>query len=268
MSVPTASPIRYVVADGVGTVALDRPAEMNSLTLSTKVALRDALHEAAADSAVRCVVLRGAGRAFCVGQDLQEHLAGMASEEDPYGSASTVEDHYNPIATAIATMPKPVIAAVNGIAAGAGASMAFAADFRVVARSAGFNTAFAAIAFSCDTGASWTLPRLVGTTRATDLLMRPRTISADEALEIGVATSVVDDDAFDEAVATLAHELAHGPTLAYGAIKRSLAFSATHDLATSLQHEGQKMALTAASSDHAAAVKAFLAKEKPEFTGR
>lgn len=268
MSVPETPPIRYEVADGVATVTLDRPAAMNSLTLATKVALRDALHAAAADSAVRCVVLTGTGRGFCVGQDLQEHVTGMTSDDDPYGGSSTVDDHYNPIATAIATMPKPVIAAVNGIAAGAGASMTFAADFRIVKRSAGFNTAFAAIAFSCDTGASWTLPRLVGPTRATDLLMRPRTISADEALEIGIATSVVDDDAFDDAVAALALELAQGPTLAYGAIKRAVAFSATHDLPSSLEHEGQKMALTGASADHVVAVKAFLAKEKPEFTGR
>jgi 2-(1,2-epoxy-1,2-dihydrophenyl)acetyl-CoA isomerase len=98
--------------------------------------------------------------------------------------------------------------------------------------------------------------------------MRPRTVGADEALEIGLATSVVDDEAFDAAVGDLARELADGPTLAYGAIKRALAFSATHDLATSLEHEGQKMAMTAASSDHAVAVEAFLAKQKPRFTGR
>ena len=267
MSDSPTPPIRYEVAAGVATVTLDRPAEMNSLTLATKVALRDALHAAAADDAVRCVVLTGTGRAFCVGQDLQEHVSGLTGEQD-LGGSTTVVDHYNPIATAIATMPKPVVAAVNGIAAGAGASIAFASDFRVLKRSAGFNTAFAGIAFSCDTGASWTLPRLVGQGRAMDLLMRPRTISADEALAIGLATSVVDDDDFDAAVATLAAELAQGPTLAYGAIKRAVAFSATHDLPSSLEHEGQKMAITGASSDHAVAVEAFLAKQKPVFTGR
>lgn len=261
------SPISYDVVDGVATVTLRRPDRMNSLTLPAKIALRDALHSAAADSAVRCVVVTGSGRAFCVGQDLREHVAGMQGDAT-MGSSTTVADHYNPIATAIATMPKPVVAAVNGIAAGAGSSIAFAADFRVLKRSAGFNTAFAGIAFSCDTGASWTLPRLVGHGRATDLLMRPRTIGAEEALAIGLATSVVDDDAFDTAVATLAAELAHGPTLAYGAIKRALAFSATHDLPSSLQHEGDKMAMTAASSDHRAAVEAFLDKEQPVFTGR
>lgn len=268
MSTPDSQPVDYQVADGVATVRLSRPDEMNSLTLETKVRLRDALHEAAADSAVRCVVLTGSGRAFCVGQDLREHVTGMEAGDDPLGGSTTVAEHYNPIATAIATMPKPVIAAVNGIAAGAGSSIAFAADFRVLARSAGFNTAFAAIAFSCDTGASWTLPRLVGQARAVDLLMRPRTVGADEALALGLATTVVDDDAFDEAVSALATELAQGPTLAYGAIKRAVAFSATHDLPSSLEHEGQKMAITGASTDHVVAVEAFLAKEKPVFTGR
>ena len=263
MSTPDDSPITYEVADGVATVTLARPDAMNSLTLTAKVALRDALHAAAADSAVRCVVLTGSGRAFCVGQDLREHVA-----RDPADGMNTVVEHYNPIVTAIATMPKPVIAAVNGIAAGAGSSMAFAADFRVLASSAGFNTAFAAIAFSCDTGASWTLPRLVGQARAIDLLMRPRTVGAQEALELGLATSVVDDEAFEAAVAALATELAQGPTLAYGAIKRAVAYSATHDLPSSLEHEGQKMALTAGSADHQVAVQAFLAKEKPVYSGR
>lgn len=267
MTVPDDTPITYETGDGIATIRLIRPAQMNSLTLSTKVALRDALHAAAADSAVRCVVLTGSGRAFCVGQDLREHVAGMQGD-DSFGSATTMVEHYNPIVTAIATMPKPVIAAVNGIAAGAGSSIAFAADFRVLNRSAGFNTAFAAIAFSCDTGASWTLPRLVGHARATDLLMRPRTVGADEALSLGLATAVVDDDAFEAEVASLAAELANGPTLAYGAIKRALAFSATHDLASSLEHEGQKMALTGASADHRVAVEAFLAKQKPVYTGR
>lgn len=264
MSTPS---VTYNIADGVATVTLSRPDGMNSLTLDAKIALRDTLHEAAADSSVRCVVITGSGRAFCVGQDLQEHVAGL-SGEDPYGSSTTVLDHYNPIATAIATMPKPVVAAVNGIAAGAGASIALVSDFRVLKRSAGFNTAFAGIAFSCDTGASWTLPRLIGQGRALDLLLRPRTISADEALAIGLATSVVDDDEFDDAVAALATELAHGPTLAYGAIKRAVAFSATHDLPSSLAHEEQKMSLTHASADHRVAVDAFLAKERPVFTGR
>lgn len=267
MSNPSTLPITYEVVDGVGTVTFNRPDAMNSLTLATKIALRDALHEAAADSEVRCVVLTGTGRAFCVGQDLKEHVAQLTGDE-PVPLGDTVTEHYNPTVTAIATMPKPVIAAVNGIAAGAGSSLAFAADFRLLRRSAGFNLAFAGIALSCDTGASWTLPRLVGFGRATELLLQPRTIPADEAYALGLATRVIDDEDFEAEVAALARSLADGPTLAYASIKRSLAFSASNDLPTSLDQEAQKMALTGKSADHLVAVKAFLAKEKPSFTGR
>lgn len=266
MTDPSAPPVTYQVVDGVGTVTFNRPDSMNSLTLATKVALRDSLHAAAADSAVRCVVLTGTGRAFCVGQDLKEHVADLQRENPSLGT--TVVEHYNPTVTAIATMPKPVIAAVNGVAAGAGSSLAFAADFRLVRRSAGFNLAFAGIALSCDTGSSWTLPRLVGYGKATELLMQPRTIPADEAYALGLATKVIDDEDFDDEVAALARSLADGPTLALASIKRALAFSATNDLPASLEHEAQKMTLTGASADHLTAVQAFLAKEKPVFTGR
>lgn len=258
------APVTRTDAQGVATLTLARPEGMNSLTLATKIALRDELHAVAADSSVRAVVLTGSGRAFCVGQDLKEHVSDL--EKGPL--SDTVTEHYNPTVTAIATMPKPVIAAVNGVAAGAGASLAFAADFRVVAESARFTTAFAGIALSCDTGASWTLPRLVGTTKAMDLLLRPRTIDAAEALELGIATQVVPDDELEPTVERLAAELAAGPTLAYASIKRAVAFSATHDLPESLEHEGQKMALTGASQDHRAAVQAFLDKQTPQFEGR
>lgn len=260
------SPVSYDLRSGVATIALTRPEAMNSMTTAAKVALRDAVHEAAADSAVRCVVLTGSGRAFCVGQDLREHVEGLAADRAQLWS--TIPEHFAPIATALATMPKPVIAAVNGVAAGAGASMAFACDFRLLAESAGFNTAFAGIGLSCDTGASWTLPRLVGQARALELLMLPRTVTAAEALEIGLATRVVPDAELAESVAAFAARLAAGPTLAYAAIKRSVAFSATHDLAEAMVHETQKMALTGATQDHADAVAAFLAKEKPAFNGR
>ena len=267
MSDTKSLPVTYEVADGIATITLNRPESMNSLTTETKIALRDAVHEASADNAARCVVLTGTGRAFCVGQDLKEHVAGLKGES-PVPLSNTVADHYNPIVTAIASMPKPVIAAVNGVAAGAGASLAFGSDFRILKESAGYNLAFAAIALSCDTGISWTLPRLVGQGKATELLLFPRNISSAEALSLGLATSVVADDEFDDAVAAMARKLADGPTIAYASIKRSLAFSATHDLPASLEHEAQKMALTGATADHLAAVEAFLAKEKPSFEGR
>lgn len=260
-------PVLHTVADGVATITLNRPDAMNSLDIATKEALLAAVQAAAADDAVRCVVLTGSGRAFCVGQDLKEHIALL--ESDPNASLSTtVDEHYNPTVLAIATMAKPVIAAVNGVAAGAGASLAFACDFRIVADSAGFNLAFPGVALSCDTGCSWTLPRLVGQAKALELLYFPSTIKADQALELGLATRVVPAGELADAVAEYAAGLAAGPTLSYASIRQSVAYSAGHSLEESLAFESTKMALTGATQDHRSAVAAFLAKEKPSFEGR
>ncbi|GAA0961310.1 enoyl-CoA hydratase-related protein [Kribbella koreensis] len=259
--------VLYDVADGVATITLNRPDAMNAFDTPTKVALRDTVQAAAADDAVRCVVLTGTGRAFGVGQDLKEHIR-LLEANDTDALWSTVPDHYAPIALALAEMPKPVIAAVNGVAAGAGASMAFACDFRIVAETAGFNFAFAGIALSCDTGVSWTLPRLIGTARATELLYFPRTIPAAEALTLGLATSVVPAEELAGATAELAAKLANGPTVAYGSIRQSIAYSATHTLAESLAFEGGKMQLTGDTEDHRNAVASFVAKEKPTFHGK
>jgi 2-(1,2-epoxy-1,2-dihydrophenyl)acetyl-CoA isomerase len=165
-------------------------------------------------------------------------------------------------------MPKPVVAAINGVAAGAGASLAFACDLRVLADTASFNTAFAGIGLSCDTGASWTLPRLVGHARALDLLYRPRTIGAVEAERLGLANRVVPAGSLADEAGALARELAAGPTLAYAAIRQALVYSATHDLDESLANEAAQMARTGGSQDHRDAVAAFVAKERPLFQGR
>jgi len=260
-------PVRYDVSDGVATITLDRPEAMNGLDVATKEALLSAVREAAGDAAVRCVVLAGSGRAFCVGQDLKEHITILESS-DAESLFRTVEEHYNPIVTALVTMPKPVVAAVNGVAAGAGASLAFAADFRVLKESAGFNLAFAGVALSCDTGSSWTLPRLVGRAKALELLYFPRTLSAAESLDLGLATTVVPDAEFEGEVGALAARLASGPTVSYGAIRRSVEFSAGHDFADSLAFEALMMTLTGDTEDHRNAVAAFVNKEKPTFTGR
>ena len=263
----TDQPVLYTVSDGVATIALNRPEAMNSLNVATKVGLRDAVLQAAEDSAVRCVVLTGSGRAFCVGQDLREHveILNSGSSDELF---TTVPEHYNPTVQAVATMPKPVIAAVNGVAAGAGASLAFACDFRLLADSAGFNLAFTGIALSCDTGVSWTLPRLVGRAKAIELLYFPRTLPAAEAEELGLATKVVPAADLEQETLTLARRLAAGPTVAFGAVRRSVAYSAGHDLASSLELEAEMMALTGATTDHANAVASFVAKEKPTFEGR
>ena len=260
-------PVLLDISDGVGTLTLNRPEAMNSLDTATKDALRDALDAVAADDAVRCVVLTGRGRAFCVGQDLREHARNLA--ERPLEEVwSTVDEHYSPIARALATMPKPVVAAVNGVAAGAGASMAFACDLRILADTAGFNLAFSAIGLSCDTGASWTLPRLVGRAKATELLLLPRTVPADEALGLGLATSVTSPERLGEQAAELAGRLAAGPTAAYAAIRAALAFSAANSLEDSLALEAQLMARTGGTEDHRAAVASFVAKQTPRFSGR
>ncbi len=261
------TPVLLDLTDGVATITLNRPDAMNSLDVATKVVLLETLRTVADDPAARCVVLTGTGRAFCTGQDLKEHIRLLESggSEQLF---STVDDHYNPIVTTLAGMAKPVIAAVNGVAAGAGASLAFACDLRIVADTAGFNLAFANVALSCDTGASYHLPMLVGRARAMELLYFPRTIRADEALTMGLATKVVPADALASEVATLAGRLAAGPTVALGAMRRSVAYAAGHSFEEALEFESSMMQLTGASADHPAAVAAFVAKEKPVFEGR
>jgi 2-(1,2-epoxy-1,2-dihydrophenyl)acetyl-CoA isomerase len=259
--------VSYDVADSVATIRLARPDAMNSLTRATKEELKRAVLDAADDDGVRCVVVTGSGRAFCVGQDLREHAEALQTKplEEIW---ATVPDHYAPIALGLATMPKPVIAALNGVAAGAGASIAFACDFRIAAEGAGFNTAFAAIGLSCDTGISWSLPRLIGRAAAIDLLLRPRTVKAPEAAELGLLTQVVAAEELESATAKFARHLASGPTQAYAAIKRSVNHAATHDLADALDYEGGQMALTGGTQDHRDAVAAFVVKEQPVFHGR
>lgn len=261
------SPVLSVVTDGVATLTLNRPEAMNALDVATKVALLEALRNAKADPQVRCVVLTGSGRAFCVGQDLREHAQRLATD-DIERVWSTVPEHFNPIAETLQEIPKPVVAAVNGVAAGAGASIAFLADLRILSEDAGFNLAFTGVGLSCDTGSSWTLPRLVGTTKAVDLLFRPRTVRAAEALQLGLATEVVSRHEFPERVMTVARSLADGPTMAYAAIRQAVAFSAGHPLSQSLALEAELMAQTGASEDHRQAVEAFLAKRPAAFTGR
>ena len=263
----TDQPVIYAIADGVATITLNRPDQMNSLDVATKLALREAVFAAAEDQSVRCVVLTGTGRAFCVGQDLKEHIEILQSSSSDE-LFKTVPEHYNPMVQALVTMHKPVIAAVNGVAAGAGASLAFACDFRITADTAGFNLAFTGVGLSCDTGASWTLPRLVGHAKALDLLYFPRTIPAAEAHELGLATKVVAAGDLKNEVAEMAQHLATGPTAAFGAIRRALGHSAGHDFESALDFEGQMMAFTGATEDHQQAVASFVAKEKPRFVGR
>ncbi|MBH5336841.1 enoyl-CoA hydratase/isomerase family protein [Streptomyces pactum] len=266
-----ADTVLYELTDGLATITLNRPDAMNALNIELKEALRDILQQVAADPAVRAVLLTATGRAFCVGQDLKEHIALLAEAAGGGGGGevmSTVREHYNPITRAIAEMPKPVVAGVNGVAAGAGAGFAFAADYRVVADTASFNTSFAGVALTADSGVSWTLPRLIGPSRAADLLLFPRGVKAAEALELGIANRVVPAADLAAEAAAVARQLADGPTAAYAAIKESLAFSAGHGLAESLAKEEELQVRAGASEDHRIAVEAFVKKERPTFLGR
>jgi 2-(1,2-epoxy-1,2-dihydrophenyl)acetyl-CoA isomerase len=261
-----ADSVLYEVSDGLATVTFNRPEAMNALDTETKNALRDALRAAAGDSAVRAVLLTGTGRAFCVGQDLAEHAANLQGDLDAVWS--TVPEHYTPIAATLATMPKPVVAGINGVAAGAGAAFAFACDFRVISEDAGLNMAFSAVGLSADSGSSWTLPRLVGMAKAKELLLLPSTVPAAQALELGLVTEVVPAAEVAGRSRALAVRLAAGPTVAYGAIRRSLAYSVGHGIDESLDMERQMMELTGSTADHRNAVAAFLDKQQPTFEGR
>jgi 2-(1,2-epoxy-1,2-dihydrophenyl)acetyl-CoA isomerase len=253
-------------SEGVATLTMNRPESMNSLSIELKEALLEATRDVSADPAVRAVVLAGTGRGFCVGQDLREHVA-MIAANDP-SPLSTVTEHYNPLVLTIARMPKPVIAAVNGMAAGAGAGLSFACDFRIAATTAGFLIAFANVGLSLDSGVSWTLPRLIGSARATALCLLAEPIDAEAALEMGLVNAVADTERVLPAAQELAARLASGPTAAYAAIKQSLSYAATSDLESALALEGELQAAMGRTEDHPAATAAFVAKQKPIFTGR
>ncbi|CAL9576412.1 enoyl-CoA hydratase/isomerase family protein [Streptomyces sp. NPDC057340] len=266
-----ADTVLYEVSDGLATITLNRPEAMNALNIETKVALRDAVRSAAADDAVRAVLLTAAGeRAFCVGQDLKEHIGLLAADRET-GSGqtmSTVREHYNPIVRALAGAEKPVVAAVNGVAAGAGLGFALAADYRIVADTAAFNTSFAGVALTADSGVSWALPRVVGPGRAADLLLFPRNIGAQEAYELGIATRVVPAAELRAEAEKTARALAAGPTVAYAALKEAMAYGLTHSLSETLDKEEELQARAGASEDHAIAVRAFVEKAKPTYLGR
>lgn len=255
------------VPPGVVVLTLHRPERLNSLDRDLKTALRDALTGLGDDPACRAVVLTGAGRAFCVGQDLREHVTALA--ERPDDALATVREHYNPLMERLAMLPKPVVAAVRGTAAGAGVSLALLADFRVGGPGTKFVTAFAGIGLAADSGMSWTLPRLVGHGKATELLMLGETVDAAEAHRLGLLTRLADtDDDVLPAATALAGQLAAGPTVAYAQIKRELVTGGSGNLHDALAAEADAQATCGRTTDHAGAIEAFLAKTRPTFEGK
>jgi 2-(1,2-epoxy-1,2-dihydrophenyl)acetyl-CoA isomerase len=255
--------LRVDVDGPVATITLDRPEALNALTVPVKVALREALERLAVDRAVRAVILTGAGRAFCAGQDLAER-------ESPDAAPLDVElrERYNPIILALRAMGQPVIAAVNGVAAGAGASIAFACDLRIAAEDARFVLAFGRIGLVPDSGATWFLPRLIGQARAAELALVGDPILADEALRIGLVSRVVPNDELLTEARALADRIAAGAPMAVALTKGALERAATIDLETALEGEAKLQGIAGASADHAEGLAAFREKRAPRFTGQ
>jgi 2-(1,2-epoxy-1,2-dihydrophenyl)acetyl-CoA isomerase len=265
---PVSDTVRWELDGAVAIITLNRPAARNALTTELKTGLLAALRQAADSPQVRAVLLTGAGPGFCAGQDLREHAGLLDAAADGASPLDTVREHYNPIVMTITSMPKPVIAAVNGIAAGAGASLAFACDLRIAAQGASFLMAFARVGLAADSGASWTLTRLAGAGRAAELLLLAEPVPAARALDLGLVNRVVPDGDLPVAARALAARLAAGPTAAYAGIKAQLSYAASHSLAESLENEAQIQATAGRTEDHRAATLAFTRKEQPTFQGR
>ncbi len=256
--------ILYEVNDLVAQVTLNRPQTRNALTSQMRRQLAVCLKQAGDDPEVRCVVLTGAGAAFCSGQDVKE-MASWAADESTVDKILSSE--YLPVIERIRAMPKPVIAAVNGSAAGAGCSLALVCDLRIAAAQASFQQAFVRLGLIPDCGANWMLPRLVGVGRAMEMFLTGRAVAADEAVQIGLVSQVVPGDKLAAVASAVAVQLAHGPTQAIGLTKRALQRAMDTDFGGSWEYESQLQAVAAQSSDSLEGVHAFLGKTAPRFQG-
>jgi 2-(1,2-epoxy-1,2-dihydrophenyl)acetyl-CoA isomerase len=256
--------ISYDVTEGVATVTLDRPEVLNSFNAAMGQEVQVALAESAQSAAVRCVLLTGAGRAFCAGQDLAE-AAGPGADEFDLGDA--VARTYNPIVRGITSMEKPVVCAVNGVAAGAGANIALACDLVVAADNATFLQAFCKIGLVPDSGGTFFLPRLVGMARAKALTLLGDNVDANQAFEMGMIYKVVPANSLSDESTKLARYLATQPTKGLGLIKQALHRSVGNDLNVQLEVERELQAAAGNTRDYKEGVQAFLEKRKPEFRG-
>jgi len=254
--------IKKQIKNQIAILTLDRPEKYHSFVKKMALDLQIKLDECKNDENIRCILITGSGKAFCAGQDLSE-----AIDENGPGLKKIVEKHYNPIIRKIRNIEKPIIAAVNGVAAGAGASIALCCDIVVAKKSAVFVQAFSKIGLIPDSGATFFLPRLIGLQKATGLMMTADPISADDAYKIGMIYKVYEDNDFESEVLKLAEKLSQMPTKGLGLTKKLLNLSLTSDLDSQLNEELNTQIIAGNTNDYNEGVSAFLEKRKPNFKG-
>ncbi|OMH38411.1 2-(1,2-epoxy-1,2-dihydrophenyl)acetyl-CoA isomerase PaaG [Motiliproteus sp. MSK22-1] len=254
------------VEDGVALLALNRPDRLNSFNTEMHAELRQVLKAISKDNNIRCLLLTGRGRGFCAGQDLSDRNVAPGTEAPDLGES--IERNYNPLIRALRDLPMPIICAVNGVAAGAGANIALACDIVVAARSANFIQAFSKIGLIPDSGGTWTLPRLVGSSRAKALMLLGEKVSAEQAQDWGMIWQCVDDESLQDQALAMARQLAQQPTKGFVYTRRALHASSTNTLDQQLDLERDLQRLAGRTDDYREGVAAFMEKRTPHFKGQ
>ena len=259
--------ILYQESENIATITLDRPEVLNAINETMGRELLEALNAANRNDQVRCVIITGNGRAFSAGEDIQD-LRGQYERGENPRLGQRLLYKYNPIIRRIRQTPKPIIAAMNGVAAGAGAGIAYSCDIRIASEQAKFIQAFIRIGLAPDSGTSYFLPRLIGYAKALELSLTGEELTSKDAERLGLIAKTVPADQLMPTARDLAAKLAHGPTKALGLTKRALNKSIAADLETTLQYESYLQEIAGMTSDHIEAVKAFFEKRKPVFKGQ